>query len=269
MNELSVFIGWDSREPVATYVAAHSIQRRTQKSVKCEYLKHRELSNRGLFSRPWITFGPEREMHDMIDGKKFSTEFSHTRFLVPSLMNHKGWALFMDSDMIFLSDIGKLFDLCDDKYAVMCVKHNHIPDNNEKKMDGREQLRYFRKNWSSFVLWNCGHPANRVMTPEKVNYMQGRDLHSFSWLEDYLIGDLPYTYNYISGVSPKMPPQSGSRPDVIHYTEGGPWFDACQDVPYAQMWLEEYKDWQNYGERDLKISEVPTTVHEEKEVRRK
>lgn len=212
--------------------------------------------------------GPERETYDMLDGKKFSTEFSHTRFLVPDLMNYKGWALFMDADMIFLSDIQKLFDLCNDRYAVMCVKHNHIPVDGQK-MDGREQLRYFRKNWSSFVLWNCGHPCNKAITKERVNFMSGRDLHSFSWLDDEFIGSLPFTYNFISGVSPAMPGDSGGRPDVIHFTEGGPWFDECKDVPYAGMWIEEYEDFQANGDSENIISAARSISYETEEVIRK
>lgn len=209
--------------------------------------------------------GPERETYDMLDGKKFSTQFSHTRFLVPDLMEYRGWALFMDADMIFLSDIKRLIALCDDRFAVMCVKHTHIPDTNAK-MDGREQLRYYRKNWSSFVLWNCSHEANRKISKENVNFMQGRDLHAFSWLQDSQIGGLPFSYNYISGVSPKMPAESGGRPDVIHYTNGGPWFPECADVPYAGVWIEEYEDWQKGGKY---ISNVPSAAFETEERIRK
>lgn len=191
--------------------------------------------------------GATGDFRDLIDGKPFSTEFSHTRFLVPKLMNYKGWALFFDADMIFLSDIEKLLVLLDDKYAVMCVKHNQRIERGTVKMDGREQLAYPRKNWSSFVAWNCGHEMNRQLTPERVNFMTGSDLHGFSWLPDNMIGELPFTYNYISGVSPKLSPGSGYRPDVIHYTEGGPWFDSHKNVPYAQMWIDEYESWQCAG----------------------
>lgn len=237
-SALSIYIGYDDREEIATDVCAHSIRSRTKTPLSIKYLKHRELSAQGLFSRPWAIFGPEREMHDLIDGKKFSTQFSHTRFLVPALMQYKGWALFLDGDMVCLSDIAKLFALADDKYAVMCVKHNHTPLNGSEKMDGREQLRYFRKNWSSFVLWNCGHPANAYLTSDRVNCMTGSDLHSFTWLKEKEIGALPFSYNYIVGVSPNC-----TDPDVIHYTDGGPWFDKCRDVPLAQLWLDEKEDW--------------------------
>lgn len=193
---------------------------------------------------------------DLLDNRPFSTEFSHTRFLVPKLMNYKGWALFMDADMIFMSDIERLFALRDDKYAVMCVKHLHQPLDNVAKMDGRLQLRYHRKNWSSFVLWNCEHPANACLTSDKVNFMRGSDLHAFEWLQDVHIGSLPFTYNYISGATPKNVLGNGKRPDVVHYTEGGPWFDEYQNVPYATHWIDEYNDWQSNGLGN-KISSAP------------
>lgn len=257
-----VFIGWDSRESVCSHVAAHSIKKRTSAPLKIEYLKHRDLRKRGLFSRPWLTNGESGESVDLIDGKIFSTEFSHTRFLIPHLMGYHGWALFMDADMIMLSDIKKLFALCDDKYAVMCVKHQYPQVVGITKMDNRTQTIYRRKNWSSFVLWNCGHEANRHLTPERVNFMKGGDLHALSWLHDNQIGELPMTYNFISGISPKLDRYGQNLPDVIHFTNGGPWFDTCLDVPYGGLWTEEYEDWQKNGAAKNFVSDVATMRYE-------
>ena len=46
-------------------------------------------------------------------------------------MNFEGWAIFMDCDMLCFSDIGELWEQRDDKYSLLCVKHNHKPQ--EKK----------------------------------------------------------------------------------------------------------------------------------------
>lgn len=262
---IKIYIGHDSREAVASDVCAHSILRRTETPVDIQYLKHRDLRKEGLFARPWIIDSETGNWRDLIDSRPFSTEFSHTRFLVPCLMKHKGWALFMDSDMIFLSDIKRLFSLCDDKFAVMCVKHQHKPNPNAIKMDGRQQLSYYRKNWSSFVMFNCGHEANKYLTAERVNFMKGSDLHAFSWLEDSQIGELPITYNYISGVSPKLPPERSNMPDVIHYTEGGPWFEEYRDIPYGGLWTAEYEDWQRNGEPNVCV--VRTTRYDPRELK--
>ena len=260
---LHVYIGFDSREAVCSEVLSHSILKKTQSPVKINYLKHRELREKGVFNRPWLVESDTGNWRDLLDNKPFSTEFSHTRFLVPHLMNYKGWALFTDSDMIFLRDVQKLFDLCDDRFAVMCVKHQHKVIPGAKKMDGRQQQSYNRKNWSSFMLFNCAHPANKKLTPEMVNFTKGTDLHGMFWLQPNEIGDLPYSYNYIAGVSPKLPPETGNRPDVIHFTEGGPWFPDCQDVLYAQMWVDEYEDWQQNGHGGY--SEIPTMKYDSKE----
>lgn len=261
---VQVFLGWDAREQVASEIAAHSIKKRTKSNINVRFLKHKELRKSGHFHRPWLT-DSEGQTIDLIDNKPFSTEFSHTRFLIPSLMKYQGWALCADADMLFLCDIKELFALCDDRYAVMVVKHSHIIKQDSEKMDGQKQQGYHRKNWSSFVLWNCSHPSNAKITKGYVNLSKGSDLHSFKWLSDDLIGNLPTTYNYINGISPKMPASTGYRPNVIHYTEGGPWFENYRNAPYAQLWLDEYEDFQRSLDGHF-ISDIPTTVYEKDEL---
>ena len=132
--------------------------------------------------------------------------------------------------MVFDDDIKNLFALCDDKYAVMCVKHIHRPETGVK-MDGCVQQAYPRKNWSSFVLFNNAHPANRILTPEVVSTKSGGWLHGFSWLRDDQIGALPDTYNWIEGIS-----KANVKPSVVHFTEGGPWFSDYGNVAHSDMW---------------------------------
>jgi lipopolysaccharide biosynthesis glycosyltransferase len=232
---VKIYVGFDSREKVAYDVCKHSIEYNTHKQTNVIPLIHNQLRKQGFFARPWLTESTTGNKIDLIDNKPFATEFSHTRFLVPALMNYKGWALFMDCDMIFTDDIKDLFDLCDDKYAVMVVKHNHKPKNTEK-MDGQQQTQYYRKNWSSFILWNCGHPLNRQITPELVNTKSGAFLHQFHWLPEMFIGALPMSYNWIEDSSPVK----GGLPSVIHYTNGGPWFNGYKDVMFAEEWWKYY-----------------------------
>jgi len=151
--DLRVYIGYDSREDIAYQVCKHSILRRN-KDVDVRPLKQKELREQGYYDRP-------------ID-KLASTEFTFTRFLIPELNNFNGWALFMDCDMILQTDIAELFAQADDKYAVMCVHHDYTPKEGTK-MDGQVQTVYPRKNWSSVMLINCGHPSNQALTTELVN----------------------------------------------------------------------------------------------------
>ena len=47
----------------------------------------------------------------------------------------------------FLEDVNNLFNLANEKYAVMCVQHDYKPKEGVK-MDGKAQTLYPRKNWS-------------------------------------------------------------------------------------------------------------------------
>lgn len=230
MSKFRVYIGFDQREKLAYDVCRYSILHNTHEDIEIIPLVHKELRRQGWFKRPWMVNAYDGNWVDLIDGKGFSTEFSHTRFLVPALNGYKGMALFMDCDMVWDTNIKELIALADNKYAVQCVKHNHRPPEG-KKMDGCEQARYPRKNWSSFMIFNCNHPANRFLTPEYVSTQPGGEMHAFSWLEDYQIGALPVEYNWIEGVSPAV-----EKPKVVHYTEGGPWWRAYNEVAYSDMW---------------------------------
>ena len=220
---MKVFVGYDTREDIAYQVCKHSILARS-KDVDVRPLKQQELRDAGWYKRP-------------ID-KLASTEFTFTRFLIPELTNFKGWALFMDCDMILTTDIKELFDQADDQYAVMCVQHDYTPREG-LKMDGKQQTAYPRKNWSSVMLVNCGHPSNAVLHKELVNdpEISGAYLHRFSWLKDEEIGELDHTWNYLVGVYDDI-----DTPNLIHYTEGGPWFENYRDCEFADLWKQELFD---------------------------
>ena len=217
---MKVFVGYDTREDIAYQVCKHSILSK-QPKADVRPLKQQELRDAGWYTRP-------------VD-KLASTEFTFTRFLIPELTNFNGWALFMDSDMILTTDIKELFDCADDKYAVMCVQHDYTPKEGTK-MDGQVQTVYPRKNWSSVVLWNCGHPSNKVVTTDLVNdeTTTGKYLHRFSWLKDDEIGKLDHTWNYLVGVYDDI-----DKPNLIHYTEGGPWFENYRDCEFHGEWKTE------------------------------
>lgn len=233
----SIWIGYDPREDMAFRVCRHSIQRHLITPIPTYGLLLSELREEGLYNRP--TEHRDGRLFDVISDAPMSTEFAVSRFLVPILAKQgrkegeaAGWALFMDCDMLVQTDLGKLFEMADPRYAVMCVKHRHQPEH-KVKMDDQAQLQYARKNWSSVMLFNCDHPANDALTVEMVNTVPGRDLHRFAWLEDdELIGELSPEWNWLVG---------HNKPNIIHYTEGGPWFEDYQDVEYAGEWLDELR----------------------------
>ena len=213
-----VFIGYDTRQDIAYQVCEYSLKRFND-DIEIIPLIQKDLRHKKLY---WREFD-----------KLSSTEFTFTRFLIPHLCNYKGWALFCDSDILFLENVDNLFALADDRYAVMCVKHEHTPKPGIK-MDGQVQTVFPRKNWSSVVLWNCGHPSNEKVTIDSVNNpnYDGAYFHRFSWLKDNEIGDIPKDWNYL------VDWYNNGTPKALHYTEGGPWFKEYRNCDHHWVWKE-------------------------------
>ena len=216
-----IFVGYDSREDIAWQVCRHSLLRHAEGAVEVCPLRQPALRELGLYTRP--------------EDAGASTEFSLTRFLTPFLAAQSGWVLFCDCDFLFTDDVRDVFRSLDPSKAVYCVQHDYTPTH-AVKMDGKQQTAYPRKNWSSFMLFNCNHPDVRALTPQVVNSASPAYLHRFEWVTDPAgIGALPLEWNFLEGEYPR-PDQT---PRVIHYTNGGPWFDEWQDCDYADLWLHE------------------------------
>ena len=228
IKPLKIFIGWDSREDIAYQIAKYSIEQLSSVPTEIIPLKQKALKKDGLYTRP-------------VD-RMASTEFTFTRFLIPELTNFEGWALFIDCDFVALADVKLLFEQANNKYAIMCAQHDYTPKETVK-MDGQVQHIYPRKNWSSMMLINCGHPSNRALTKDLVNNITktGAYFHRFSWLEDDEIGELSHEWNWLVGWYKE--PEDGS-PKFLHYTEGGPWFDNYADCEYNHEWYKVERDYQ-------------------------
>lgn len=209
---IRIFIGYDPRETVAYYTLCHSIMQNTDQPCSFTPLVRRQLP---------VNLTPDA---------KAATEFADTRFLVPYLCNYEGWAIFMDCDFLALDDINELYKLRDPRYDVMVRQHNHNPPN-ETKFLGAAQTRYSFKNWSSLMMFN--NAACKRLTPEYVQSVPGLDLHQFRWISDLSsdIGALPEGWNHLVGWE-----EPNRHPHLIHWTEGGPYFDEYADTDYAEDW---------------------------------
>lgn len=212
---INIFIGYDHREAIAYHVCANSIIRHASKPISFTPLALQNMQD-------------YQETHT--DG---SNQFIYSRFLVPHLMEYKGWAIFMDGDMLVRDDIEKLWALRDDSKAVMVVKHDYKTKMTEKYL-GAKNENYPRKNWSSVILWNCEHAANKVVTPEFIETATGAQLHRFTWLADELVGELPNVWNW-------LPDEFGVNQDakLLHYTLGTPSFHDFATTPMGDEWHRE------------------------------
>lgn len=190
---LKIFIGYDARQPLSYNVLQHSIVRKSSKPVSITPLIIGQLpiKRTGL------------------------TPFTYSRFLVPYLCNYEGWALFLDADIILNDDISALFNLADDKYAVMVSKNK------------------IRFEWSSVMLFNCAEC--KVLTPE---FIESSDvLHSMKWTDEEKVGALPPEWNHLVGYD-----EEKEKVSLIHYTQGMPVYKKTETCDYANLWfIEEEK----------------------------
>lgn len=223
---IPVFIGYDRRERAATNVLIDSLYHSSTHPLAITPLITPQLEQQGLYWR-------ERDQRQ-------STDFSFSRFLVPYLMGFKGWAIFMDCDMICRSDITELWHERQQKFTVMCVKHHHVPTESVKFL-GEAQSQYEKKNWSSLMLFNCSRCES--LTPEYVNSASGLELHRFNWLKDESeIGALSMErWNHLVDV---QDPQLAEHSALLHWTLGGPWFREQRTMggPLAAEWFSARDD---------------------------
>jgi hypothetical protein len=243
LRRLRIFVGFDPRE-TAAYAVARASLRHAGGITPVHGLVLSDLVERALYYRPTET--RDGKLWDVVSGAHMSTEFAITRFLVPELsrimdVRHSngghGWALFMDCDVLVRRPLFELKDILNDSMAVMCVKHEHEPVGTTK-MDGQVQTSYPRKNWSSVMAFNLDHPSNRRLDIEYVNNERGLHLHQFRWLEDAEIGELPPEWNWIPGVSKAI-----ADPAIVHFSEGGPWFEKYANEPFADEWRAALHRW--------------------------
>ena len=218
MNQvIRIVVGYDQKESVAYHVFTQSVLEKSSAPISFIPLSVNTLK---IY----------KETH--ADG---SNEFIYSRFLTPFLMNFSGWAIFADGDMVCNSDIAELWALRDENKAVQVVKHNYKTKKTVKYL-GNKNEDYPRKNWSSLILWNCGHPDNKILTPKFIQEKLGSFLHRFSWLDDSHIGELPLEWNWLAIEYPDNP-----NANIVHYTLGTPCFREYSQGSMADYWHAVYQ----------------------------
>jgi len=180
---MRIFIGYDPRQPVSYQVLHHSIVRRASKPVSITPLIIEQLPIKRLGLTP----------------------FTFTRYLVPWLCNYEGEAIFMDADMLCLTDITK------------------IPRSEDAVSVVQNQLRF---EWPSLMIFN--NEKCKSLTPEYIETQQPQGLQ---WASS--IGSLPPEWNHLVGYDK---PQDAK---IVHFTQGIPCFPEVSGCEYTDEWMDE------------------------------
>jgi hypothetical protein len=214
---IRLFCGYDARESHGFHVFAHSVIKRASQPASIV-----PLTSCGL--------------------PVGSNAFTLSRFLVPSLCDYKGWAIFADaSDMLMLGDVARLNALHDDAYAVQVVKHPVYRSEHERKYIGTamecEQTNYERKNWASLMLFNCAHPAWRGIDADYLSTAEKLEVLQFRFLPNEDIGELPANWNVLVDEG-----QDDSAAGLLHWTAGIPAFAHYQNARRSLDWFREFRE---------------------------
>jgi hypothetical protein len=156
------------------------------------------------------------------------TEFSLYRYLIPELCSFQGRAIYLDSDMVCLADIGNLFDLSMGAHDFL-AKREYAESNGEKM-------------WGlSAMLINC--EKSRFPLAEIFSEID-QGLYSYTEFSQmgqrflahhpYQIGELDASWNVFDRCDP------GTR--IIHYTNLStqPW--KYGGHPFGEVWFSYLRD---------------------------
>jgi lipopolysaccharide biosynthesis glycosyltransferase len=189
---IRVFIGADPRQQISLTVATASFMLASSKSITVSPISAPQcgIQRMGL------------------------TPFTFARFMVPYLCDYKGWALFVDADVLCMADPAELFEQADPTKAIMVV-------------DTHPQFER-----AAVMLFNCEHPDNAVLTPEYVETANG--LHQIRWTDN--IGWLDKKWNHLVGYD-----EPRNDPAIIHYTMGVPCWEQTSDCEHADLWRLAHK----------------------------
>ena len=213
---MRIFIGYEEAHPEMYQVCKASIERFSSLHV-IKPIRKKDIEE---YTRPF-------------QGE--ATDFAFSRFLVPYLTNYSGWALFCDGDFMWRCDPQEIEDYVKQSSqspTVWVVKHPQFLTTPSEKMNGKANMSYPKKYWSSLMYFNNAQCLQ--LSSRSVNYWTGKQLHEMEWADE--IGELPAEYNamvnYYNFPSPK----------AIHFTDGGPWQDIHDNILYSNEWKKHYNN---------------------------
>lgn len=201
---IKIYIGCDSSSELAQKVCEYSIQSR-QTTAQIEFIKKENLVSQGLLTRT----------DDL-------PETTFLKYFVPYLNGYSGWALYCDSSVLFTINVEELIVQAQEQYAIMVTNNDH------------------KNSRSSVILWNCGHESNKKLVPDVINQYSVKELRSFFWLKQSVIGPFSHEYNW--SVDLYKTPEHGI-PKIINFHGTGPWDPNNFYCMYGAYWEREHNNY--------------------------
>ena len=159
------------------------------------------------------------------------TEFSNYRWLIPAICEHKGRAIFLDSDMVCLADIGKLFDTEMEDCAMLA----------------KAEAYKGKKSWGmSNILFDCSKchfDLEKIFHEVDQGQFTNTDFHqmspAFLAKHPFTLGKLDSNWNSFDHVDESTM--------LIHYTNlrTQPW--KFSGHPHEALWFKYFNEARKSG----------------------
>ena len=214
VEPLKVFIGSEPSQEVAASVLEHSIISRCSRPVR-------------------VTLLPSSTSRVPKDARnRPRTRFSFSRFLIPSMCEFRGRALYLDADMQVFGDIAELWRIPFDGKRVLCTSQPapDVSKDNGAFRAGRQM---------SVMLLDCAR-----LDWDIDSIIDGLDRGEFSYEElmfdlcivppDDIDDRLPPEWNHLGGYEPGVT-------KLLHYTgvQMQPWKN--NENPLRELWYEGFR----------------------------
>lgn len=226
-DKVVVFIGSGEASLLERKVLIHSLKKHSKRSLDIRVFNGTHDTLETEYSLPQALRLPL--------GIKYSniTEFSNYRFLIPQLCGFEGRAIWLDSDMLCLSDIGELFDTQMNGFDLLAKENAYAKRSNT--------------DWGlSVSLFDCSSAKfdlSKYFDEIDKKLYSYADLHQmtpkFLSLHPFKVGPLDPKWNDFDFLDKKT--------KLIHYTNlfTQPWKYRCH--PYGDIWFKYFQEARDSG----------------------
>ncbi len=217
---VKIFIGSGEASLIERKTAIHSLRKYSKRDLDIYVFNGTHNAIRLNDGEPFLAPMSLRVKYRNI------TEFSLYRFLIPELCDYQGRAIYIDSDIICLSDIGELFDTPMGE-ADFLAKHEAHPD---------EEL------WGLSVMLvdcqRCRFDLEAVVDEIDAGLYSMSD---FSWMGPRFLAYHPYKIGWLDPAWNEFD-HWDNRTRLIHYTnlDTQPW--KYPNHPYGELWFSYFNE---------------------------
>lgn len=241
-ERVKVFIGSGEASLLERKTLIHSLRKTTKRELDIYVLNGTHNAIELNDGEPTLAPMPLK-----IKYRNGATEFSLYRFLIPEICNYQGKAIFLDSDIVCLSDIGELFDTPLNGHSFLARKGGYRSND----------------HWAlSVMLIDC-EKAHFDLEATFAEIDQGLYEYSdflgmsrkFLAHHPYSIGELDRSWNMLDDYDKDT--------KLIHYTNlfMQPW--KYPNHPYGEFWFTDFREAVASGyitKQDIELSMVRSYV---------